>query len=116
VIALPPATALARRWAGLAGLGAALLLALALAPGGLAPVAARAALAAAGVAIAAAVLRRAAAVRAAPARLVIVARHPLGRDTGVALAELDGRPLLLGFGAGGVRLLSLEPAAPERSP
>ena len=123
--ALPPGLS-ARRWVGLAGLGAALLLALALAPGGLAPAAARAALAAAGVATLAAVLRRTGTRRTAPLRLVFVARQPLGRDAGVALAEVDGRPLLLGFGAGGVRLLEPAPAratfepgslrAPERRP
>jgi flagellar protein FliO/FliZ len=109
--ALPGRLDSARRWVGLAGLGAALLLALALAPGGLAPAAARAALAIAGLAVVAALLRRAGA-SAPPARLVIVARQPLGKDAGIALAELDGRALLLGFGAGGVQLLAGAPAPP----
>ena len=33
-------------------------------------------------------------------------RHALGRDSGVALVEVAGRRVLVGFGAGGVRLVS----------
>jgi hypothetical protein len=36
----------------------------------------------------------------------VLARQALGRDAGIALAELDGQPLLLGFGSAGVQLLS----------
>lgn len=43
--------------------------------------------------------------QAAPARIAVIERLLLGRDTGVALVEAEGRRLLLGFGPGGVRAI-----------
>ncbi|ABS24959.1 flagellar biosynthetic protein FliO [Anaeromyxobacter sp. Fw109-5] len=106
------AAALARRrilWLAGAALAAA---SLTLAPGGLGPVAARGALVAAALGAAAVLARRRAAPpgAAAPA-LAVVSRASLAKDTGVALVELGGRRLLVGFGAAGVQLLSDVPAA-----
>lgn len=108
----------ARARLGLAG-GALLLLGLALAPAPWVsgPLRAGAAVCALGLA---ALLLRGGRARAAPGRrLSVVARQALSREAGVALLELDGRTVLVGFGAGGVQLL--EPAqaaahAPEASP
>jgi flagellar protein FliO/FliZ len=90
----------------LAGGAGALLLGLA--PGGLGPAAARAALAVACLGAAVAIMRRrAGSASTADAPLLrVLARAPLSRDTGVALVELEGRRLLVGFGAGGVRVLA----------
>lgn len=85
------------------GGGAALLL-LSAAPGGLAPAAARAGLVAAIIAAAAALARRRAPERAA-APLRLVARQPLAREAGVALLEVEGRRILVGYGPQGVRPL-----------
>ena len=85
---------------------------LALAPGELAPTAARAAVAALVVALAALVVRR----RGRPALaapLVVVAREPLAGATGLAVVEAGGRRLLLGFGRDGVRLVA-DLGAPTR--
>jgi flagellar protein FliO/FliZ len=111
--ALPPRLGLhsgARARLALAG-GVLLCVVLALAPGPFAPSALRAAAAACAVG-GAALLARASVRRAAPSRLALVARQALSREAGVALLELDGRPVLVGFGAEGVRLLETA-AAPD---
>jgi flagellar protein FliO/FliZ len=101
----------ARARLALAG-GVLLSLGLALAPGAWASSSLRAAAAAFAVA-AAALLARSAGRRSAPgARLSVLARQALSREVGVALLELDGRVVLVGFGAGGVQLLE-PPAAPS---
>jgi len=41
-----------------------------------------------------------------PPRLRVVARAALARDASAVLVELDGRPMLLGVGRDGVRLLA----------
>ncbi len=87
------------------GGGALVGLALALAPGELAPASLRAAAAACAVGAAALLAHRARSHSAPAQRLALLARQPLSRDAGVALVELDGRPLLVGFGPGGVQLL-----------
>jgi hypothetical protein len=88
--------------------------ALALAPGGLGPVAARAGLVAAALGAAALVARRRPAPAAKPA-IAIISRASLARDAGVAIVEAGGRRLLVGYGSGGVQLLSDAPAAADRS-
>lgn len=87
----------------------------AVAPGGLAAVAARAAIAAAAVAAVALLVARGG---AAPERAVatVVARVPLGKDSGVAVVDWGGRRVLVGFGRSGVCLLGDAPPQPaERS-
>lgn len=104
-----PARPGARAAAGLAAAG--VLLLLSRAPGDLAPAAARGGLAACAVgALAVLARRRAGPARPAPA-LVVVARAPLSRDAGLALVEVDGRRLLVGFGADRVALLEAAPPA-----
>ncbi len=100
-------SALLRRVGPLAwlGLGAAALGALALLPGELGPTAARAGLVLLGLAGAALLLRRREAA-GSPPRLRVLSRAGLARDASVVLVELDGRPLLLGVGRDGVRLLT----------
>ncbi|HTN52010.1 MAG TPA: flagellar biosynthetic protein FliO [Anaeromyxobacter sp.] len=95
---------LARRPLLLAAAGGGLLL-LAVLPGGLAAAAARAGLLAAALGVAA-VLARRWARPPAPGPLRVLAREPLGREAGLLLLEADGRRLLVGFGAGGVRVLT----------
>lgn len=103
-----------RRTALALGLGALGCAALALLPGELGPTAARAGLAAAGVGALALLARRPARGGAAPA-LRVTARAALTRAGGVALVEVDGRRLLVGFGERAVELLcELDPAAGER--
>jgi hypothetical protein len=92
------------RAALLGGAGAAVLAGAALAPD-LGPAAARAALVAAGLGAAAALAWRRAAGTADPAPLAVVARASLGRDTGVALLDVDGARVLVGFGPHGVQRL-----------
>ncbi len=92
----------ARVWLG-AGAAAALLLALA--PGDLGPVSARAALAVLALVGAAALLRARGRPPAPPAAIEVLAQRPLSREAGVAVVDVEGRRLLLGFGADGVRLL-----------
>lgn len=105
-LALPPD---ARTRLALAG-GVLLALGLALAPEAWASTSLRAAAAASAVG-GAALLARTGRARTAPAsRLTVVARQALTREVGVALLEIDGRPVLVGFGGAGVQLLS------ERSP
>jgi flagellar protein FliO/FliZ len=95
----------------LLGVAAAAGLALALAPGDLAPASLRAAAVACALGAAALLARRARSPSAHARRLALLSRQPLSRDAGVALVELDGRPLLVGFGPGGVQLLQAGAAA-----
>jgi flagellar protein FliO/FliZ len=88
----------------LAAAGAGVLLLSAPAAGGLAPAAARAGLAVAALGAVAALARKAPPAAAAPA-IAVVARAALGRETGVALLEIEGRRVLVGFGPEGVRQL-----------
>jgi len=97
----------------LAGVGA-LALALALAPGQSAPASLRALAAVAVVGAALLLVRGRLGAPAAAPRLAVVARQALSRDTGVALLEVDGRAVLVGFGASGVRLLA--PHGPTPAP
>jgi hypothetical protein len=78
---------------------------LALLPGEPGPVAARAGLLCLGLGAALLLLRRRS-VEADTPRLRVLSRAGLARDASVVLIELDGRPLLLGVGRDGVRLLS----------
>lgn len=87
------------------GIAAAACAALSLLPGELGPVAGRAGLLLAGLAGAVLLLRRRDA-DAPPPRLRVLSRAGLARDASVVLVELDGRPLLLGVGRDGVRLLA----------
>jgi hypothetical protein len=89
----------------LAGLGAAGCVGLAFLPGQSGTVAARAGLVMLGLAMAVVLLRRRA-DEAAPPRLRVLARVTLARDASAVLVELDGRPMLLGVGRDGVRLLA----------
>jgi flagellar protein FliO/FliZ len=83
---------------------AAALLALALVPaGGLAGGAARALALLGALALAAAALRR---EPAAGRTLAVAARQPLGKDCGLAVVDLPGRRVLVGWGAAGVALLA----------
>jgi hypothetical protein len=90
--------------------------ALALLPGDLGPAAARAGMLLLGLAGAVLLLgqRRDA---APPPRLRVLSRAGLARDASVVLVEVDGRPMLLGVGRDGVRLLA-EPGwtGPEAEP
>jgi flagellar protein FliO/FliZ len=73
--------------------------------------AARAVLAVAALGAVAAVAR----ARRRPAReprLAVVSRAPLGRESGIAVVEVDGRRIVVGWASGGVRVLA-ETAAPE---
>jgi len=84
--------------------GAAAALLLALAPGDLGPISARAALAVLALAGAVAWVRRSS--RSAPrTALAILDRLPLTREAGLALVEVESGRLLVGFGRGGVRVL-----------
>jgi hypothetical protein len=78
---------------------------LALLPGELGPLSARAGLLCVGLGAALLLLRRRGVETATP-RLRILSRAGLARDASLVLVELDGRPLLLGVGRDGVRLLS----------
>jgi flagellar biogenesis protein FliO len=100
----------------LLGLGAAGCAALALLPGEVGPLAARAGLATAGVALVAALAARRTGVRSAAA-LQVRSRAMLGRASCVALVEADGRRFLVGAGERSVELLvELEPFAPSSPP
>jgi hypothetical protein len=92
--------------AALLAAAAAAALLLAAAPGELAPGAARAALAVVALAAVAVLVRRAPRDLPAPSRLAVVSSRPLARDAGVALVVADGRALVVGFGAAGVRVLA----------
>jgi flagellar protein FliO/FliZ len=89
----------------LAGVGAAGAL-LALAPGDLAGVASRATLVGSAIGIAGFVLRRRARSAAPPAPLQVVTRETLAPGAGLALIEVDGRRLLVGFGRDGAALVA----------
>jgi flagellar protein FliO/FliZ len=97
------------------GLGAlaAVALGLALAPAALAPTPLRAAAAACAIGAAALVARGGLSPASAACRLTIVSRQALARDAGVALVEVDGRSVLLGFGGGAVQLLDVLPPPPS---
>jgi flagellar protein FliO/FliZ len=104
---------------------AALGLLVALAPGELAPASLRAAAAAAALGAAGLLARAGVRPTAAGRRLALVSRQALSREAGVALLEVDGRPVLVGFAAAGVQLLQpcseptaglTPPAAPEARP
>jgi hypothetical protein len=101
-VILPPWPPAARRRWPLAA--AALLLAAALLPGAGTPAAAlRAAALLGALGIAAAGLRRA---PAAEPPVALLERRPLGRDCGVALVEIAGKRLLLGYAPSGVAVLA----------
>jgi hypothetical protein len=89
----------------LAGFGATGLAAPWLLAGEAAPAVARGGLVVLALAGAVVLLGRRAAL-APPARLRVLARAPLARDASAVLVELDGRPMLLGVGRDGVRLLA----------
>jgi flagellar protein FliO/FliZ len=95
---------------------AALALLLALAPGQLAPASLRAVAAVTVLGAAVVLLRSRLSAPAAARRLAVVARQALSREAGVALLEVDGRAVLVGFGASGVRLLSPHGPAPALEP
>jgi hypothetical protein len=78
--------------------------ALALLPGEAGAVAARAGLLVLALGAGVVLLRRRAGGDPPP-RLRVVARAALARDAAAVLVELDGRPMLLGVGRDGVRLL-----------
>lgn len=78
---------------------------LALLPGEAGPIAARAGLVALGLG-AVFVLARRRSGEAPQPRLRVLARAALARDATAVLVELDGRPMLLGVGRDGVRLLA----------
>jgi flagellar protein FliO/FliZ len=85
-------------------LAAVALLAAALLPGESAATAAlRAAALLGALGLAAAALRRA---PAAERPLALLDRRPLGRESGVALVEVQGRRLLVGYAPSGVALLA----------
>lgn len=91
---------------------AALLLAAALLPGGGTPAAAlRAVALLGGLGLAAAALRRA---PAADRPVALLDRRPLGRESGVALVEVAGKRLLVGYASSGVALLA--DLSPETRP
>jgi flagellar protein FliO/FliZ len=78
---------------------------LVLSPGPTAAIGARAALVVAAIAAAAAWVRRRPQVTARPA-LSVVARAPLGSGAGLAVVEVGGRRLVVGFGRDGVSLIA----------
>lgn len=93
-------------------LAAAALLAAALLPGeGAAAAALRAAALLGALGLAAAALRRA---PAAERPLALLDRRPLGRESGVALVEAQGRRLLVGYAPSGVAVLA--DLSPEERP
>jgi flagellar protein FliO/FliZ len=98
------------------GIAAAAALLLALAPGDLAPVAARGAVAVGGLGALVTLARGRSRVGPAPGGLAVLEARPLGRDAGLAIVEIGGRRLLVGFGPNGVQLLSEIGAPPESRP
>ena len=99
------------------GTAAGVALVLALAPAELAPPSVRAAAAACALGAAAVLARARLAQPATARRLTVVSRQALSREAGLALVEVDGRSLLIGYGAGPVQLLdsTQAPAAPPTS-
>jgi len=89
-------------WMGLAALPCG---ALALLPGELGPAAARAGMLLLGLAGAVLLLRQRRDATPPP-RLRVLSRAGLARDASLVLVEVDGRPMLLGVGRDGVRLLA----------
>jgi flagellar protein FliO/FliZ len=83
-------------------------------PGPLGPAAARGALVVAALGGAAALVRRRGSRPAQRPALAVVARAPLGKDTGLALVAVGDRQVLVGYGSGGVSLLEAGAAAPAR--
>ena len=100
-------TALLERMGPLAWMGVAAVPcgALVFLPGELGPAAARAGLLLTGLAGAVLVLRQRRDA-APPPRLRVLSRAGLARDASLVLVEVDGRPMLLGVGRDGVRLLA----------
>jgi flagellar protein FliO/FliZ len=98
------------------GIGAAAALLLALGPGDLAPAAARAAVAVGGLGALVALAR--ARLRRGPLAggLSVLEARPLGRDAGLAVVEVGGRRMLVGFGSAGVQVLSELGSPPEGRP
>jgi hypothetical protein len=90
---------------GWVGVAAAPCGALALLPGELGPAAARAGLLLLALAGAALLIRQRREA-APPPRLRLLSRTGLARDVSLVLVEVDGRPMLLGVGRDGVRLLA----------
>jgi flagellar protein FliO/FliZ len=120
---LPRAAALLHGWrrsrAALGG-AAALALVIALAPGELAPPSVRAAAAACAIGAAGFLARTRLAQPATAHRLAVLSRQALSREAGLALVEVDGRALLIGYGGGPVQLLhehatgcSADPCSPH---
>ena len=107
---LPPWLPAARGLVPLAA--AALLLAAALLPGGGTPAAALRAVALLGaLGLAAVALRRA---PAAERPVALLDRRPLGRESGVALVEVAGKRILVGYASSGVAVLA--DLSPETRP
>ena len=97
------------------GIGAAAALLLALAPGDLAPIAARAAVVVGGLGALVA-LARTRSRRGPPAgALSVLEARPLGREAGLAIVEVGGRRMLVGFGSTGVQLLLPDLGSPPES-
>lgn len=95
---------------------AVLALVVALVPGEAAPVPVRAAAAACAIGAAALLARGGLGPRDAARRLTVISRQALSRDTGVALLEIDGRAVVIGFGGGAVHLLDVPPPPAPPSP
>jgi flagellar protein FliO/FliZ len=99
----PPGLLGVARRAGLWPAAGALLVAVAVPVDGTAGMALRALAVLGGLVLAAAAVRRA---PAAPRPLAVLDRQGLGRDAGLALVEVSGRTLLIGFAARGVELVA----------
>lgn len=82
------------------------LVALAVAGGDVAHGALRALAVVALLGLAAVALRRRRAGASAPLAVSVAERHAMGRETGVAVLAAEGRRLLVGYGPGGVALLT----------
>jgi len=103
------------RPAALLAAGAALV-ALAVVGGDAANFALRALAVVAILGLAAAALRRRRAATIAPLAVYVTERHVLGRETGVAVLAAEGRRLIVGYGSGGVALLTELGPAQEHLP
>ena len=114
MIGLGRVLASTRRRAAALGAAAIALLLLAASPGELAPAAARGAAVVIALAAAAVLVRRRARPDAGAEALRVVASRALARDAGLALVEVSGRRVLVGYGAEGVRLVSEIGAPPDR--
>ncbi|HSN91259.1 MAG TPA: flagellar biosynthetic protein FliO [Anaeromyxobacteraceae bacterium] len=98
------------------GIGAAAAFLLALAPGELAPAAARAAAAVGGLGALVALARSRSPRGPSAGGLSVLEARPLGRDAGIAVVEVSGRRMLVGFGPSGVRRLADLGRPPEDHP